>query len=250
MDGFQKNILFPIIVTVVGGFLVKLAWEEYRTEQPRVVIYEEPRITIEEQANFYQTPHPGSQTTTRRGKTDDDEEDDDEPELSEAERRAIEFKEFINGGGSTNSIAFLFRDAQVSSGRSQFPGVFLQNLKKLNSSHSLNSNFFSSRLLTSEYFDELLLGDNQLLLDTGALKNTNGLIVAEMQFAGCGNRSSLNRRLISCDLEVSYVTYGRGGNVTKQDILTEVGAAFSETEAQKRAVELMVERQGSAMLPM
>jgi len=116
--------------------------------------------------------------------------------------------------------------------------IFSNYLKqpKLN----LIPDYFKSNFKNTEYFKQILGGNTGILEQTDALSKIDYLIIGNISFS-LKKTPEIEQDLISCKVVLNYKLINKKGEIVKSNSLNATGSGFSEEDALKRGIELLIE---------
>jgi len=230
-----------VITILVGGISIyEKIWKEHASPPSVVPVVPEEKTPEDEQ-------WPQRQSEEKREEIKPNSYSnagvDKKPEISEKERRLDEFNSLINKTVTTypdkQNVAMVIESSKTNNGIS--PENLLYNLLKTEKVNVI-INFFEEKAFKSKgFFREIYDGNTELLRKADVFSQIDYVILGRIDYS-FRKTGLIDKDLVSCDIDFSYKTINKNGEVVESDSISVIGPGFSEDMALERGLEMLCEK--------
>ena len=171
-------------------------------------------------------------------------------EVKKREERLKELKSLINTSvishGSHN-IALAVLTESANSSLTQIPEDTLPDLLQLHSGkHKITSHYFTDVFKRKGYFAKVFNGRTSLLNEIGVFSSFDHVLLGRMNVTFKSN--GVVDGMVSCSINLTFKVFNKTGAMVDTGTVSIIGPGYSEEEALKRGLEMMIEKDANRIL--
>lgn len=181
------------------------------------------------------------------------EEAERQKQLAEARKREEWLKELrsmINPSivsPDSPNVALAIIAEKPDSSLAQIPENMLPDLLKTNvDRHNIISHYFTEDFKQKGYFAKVFKGNIKLLKEMDAFSQVDYIIMGKVKFSF--KSGGIVEGMVSCNIDLVFKVFNETGALVDSGTVSVIGPGYSEEEALKRGLEMIVEKDADRIL--